>query len=436
LKLGFSRRHLILIILVGIVKVVAAVAAPLASDFSSFIYLAQQAYLQLSGGFILPLGTFGAYTGSAVLLSPFFGLWLALTGNLGNPTIDLARFIIASSSFVPSPDGLLLVFLMKLPVLLFDLLAGYSLYLLSSQLTGTMEFSEKAFLVWWLNPFNLFFIDMWGEIDVIPAALLVLAVILALKRRWGSSGIIVAFASIIRLYPTLLLPAFLIQSLRGGKTPTVRFAAGFLAPIALGIAYLMHTMSVSSTISYFIGLTNAPFFQASVYGNELLPVLLNGDVALRQTLFLMPLQVYVILRLWRRESASPMRVCLAMLLLLFATTGYEPYRFTWVTPFLTLYYAISGESTFLFSTLFGFQFLASLGRGDYSNGGRIFFFIPRYNWLLDAGAKGLAQSFPAFRFLDYNILSFVVTGILFVYVLKVNMLARAKPPSSSKCFKA
>jgi hypothetical protein len=157
LKLGFSRRHLILIILVGIVKVVAAVAAPLASDFSSFIYLAQQAYLQLSGGFILPLGTFGAYTGSAVLLSPFFGLWLALTGNLGNPTIDLARFIIASSSFVPSPDGLLLVFLMKLPILLFDLLAGYSLYLLSSQLTGTMEFSEKAFLVWWLNPFNLFF---------------------------------------------------------------------------------------------------------------------------------------------------------------------------------------------------------------------------------------------------------------------------------------
>jgi hypothetical protein len=431
LKLGFSRRYLILIILVGVVKVVAAIAAPLASDFVHFIYIAQETYLGLASGTIPPLG---AYTGPGSLLSPFFGFWLALTGNLANPALDLRGFI-TELSFVPSWDGLLLVFFMKLPMLLFDFLTGYSLSVLSSQLTGTTKFSQKVFLVWWLNPFNLYLIDMWGEVDVIPAALLVVAVILALKRKWTSSGMIVAMASIIRLYPMLLLPAFLIQSLREGKTPTVTFAAGFLAPIALGIAYLMHTMSVSSTISYLMSLTNAPFFQASVYGNELLPALLNGDVALRQTLFLMPLQVYVILRLWRRQSASPMHVCLAMLLLLFATSGYEPYRFTWVTPFLTAYYSISEESPLLFSTLFGVQFLGSLGHADYSIAGAKFFFMPRYNSLIDAGAKTLAQYFSAFRFLDYNLLSYVTVGILFVYVLKVNVQGRTKAPCSNKCLK-
>ena len=206
---SLSRRSTALVLLVGVLKVLLSVFARLSFDFNNFMQMAQYDFVSLSHG-TLPFN--GAYTGMGIFLAPFYGFWLALP--------------------ISHANDLLLVLAMKMPIVIFDFLAGVLIYLVIEAATKSSSYARKGFLIWYLNPYNIILILVWGSVDIIPAVFLLLAILLGYKRKWSAAGLSLAVASILRLFPILLFPALLIFVLRQGRRAATSFTASFLAPLA------------------------------------------------------------------------------------------------------------------------------------------------------------------------------------------------------------
>ena len=221
--LGLSRKWITITVAATILKAVLGTLAMLSGDFFHFIQLAQQALTGLNQGHML---SFDVYTGLGILLAPFFAAWSALLV----PHEPLTG-IIGEFYFRPSMEGFLLVFLMKLPILISDFAAGALVFLLVKNVTKSVENGSRAFLMWYLNPFNIFIIEIWGAYDVIPAALLIASVLFAHKRMWRATGLCLSLATLLRVFPILLTPVFLLGSGRESRTSLAKFVGSYFSPL-------------------------------------------------------------------------------------------------------------------------------------------------------------------------------------------------------------
>jgi hypothetical protein len=361
--LSLSRKWITIILLVTALKVLLSAFAVVVIDFSNFMQMAQHDFLSLSQG-NLPFN--GFYTGMGIFLSAFYGFWLALP-------IDHANEI-------------LLILAMKTPVLIFDFLVGVLIYFVTQAMTGSTPKARKGFLIWYLNPYNILLVDMWGSVDIIPAALLLLTILLAYKGKWFFGGLSLAVASILRLFPILLVPAVLLHALRKGRIAITAFLTSYVAPLACASGVLIGMLgSVQTVVGSFADLAlKQPFL--IFYGYSLLPDI-PSIYNLRLALFMFAVQLYVMARFWKTQNASLLSPSLAFLLILFAATSQQIYHFNWVTPLLTVDYVMNLRRPRLFPMLFASAFLVW-----FSGSG-----LPRPDWLLlfpsyTQGVRAIAES--------------------------------------------
>ena len=351
---GFSRRLIALVIITGGLKVLAATLVPLYSprdwggDFFNWVTGARAVLITLGTGRLPSIADGGIYVGLDILLAPFFWLWTSLP--IPHPSL-------AEMAAAPSTAEYLLVLIMKTPILLCDLFTGILAALLVRRATGSDRAAQKAFLAWYLNPYNSFWMYYYGGFDVIPTSVLLLAILFGNSKQWFRSGFCLAIAGLLRLFPFLLLPFFVVYSLRDSYRSSVKLLASFLVPIIC--AFVSQLYVIGSFDAVMVTIVKIPLTQPWIlnyYGFSITP----GLSLLAP--FLLAVQFYLVSRYWKKEFAySLAHFSLAALLVLFAGSHHYPYHFVWVSPLLGAYYALERDGLQLFVLTFIFASFYTLG---------------------------------------------------------------------------
>lgn len=300
----------------------------------------------LSGGRLPPISTTGPYGMMFLVLAPFFWLWTILP--IQHPSLAVMQcYTGPCNSQTPISALIGLSAVMKIPTFVFDLLTGALIYRFVRHITNSQRRSSLGFLAWYVNPFNFGWLYLYGYLgDLIPAALVVLAVILANDKKWFRSGAWTCIASVLRIFPVVILP-FLLSKVKTGWTRAYfSLFSGFLSLIILWLVIEYATA----------GATLATIFAVPLQWDYLLDVFApNIPVGqfVRWTPVLIALQFYVVLRFWKADANVVHLTTVSILaLLLGAGPIFQQNQFLWVSPLLSICLALHPDELWIFILVF------------------------------------------------------------------------------------
>jgi uridine kinase len=239
-----------------------------------------------------------------------------------------------------SPSGHLALLLLRVPVLAGD---AAICWLLAKSLPGR---DRAVLLAWWLNPIVLYASYVHGQLDLIPTALLVLAVALVLRRRFLWSSVVLGLAISTKLHVFLAFPFLWIYVLRLRRPVTERLGFG-VVPVAIAV------------VSYLIPAALSPSFREMVLESPESQKLWNlwiafGDAGPR--VYLCPAALLLLLVRFSNYSRLNESLLVAFVglsqLIVVALVAPQPGWFVWSAPFVALQ-AVR-------STRIGWQGLAAL----------------------------------------------------------------------------
>ena len=119
---------------------------------------------------------------------------------------------------------------MKLPLILFDLLAALVVILIVP-----IKKRELAAVLWLFNPFSIYAIYGFSQFDIIPTFLVLLSLFFWRKEKFHYSYAALGLAAGVKVFPLLLLPYYLILDSRNIKARIIGLGvaiAGFLICLA------------------------------------------------------------------------------------------------------------------------------------------------------------------------------------------------------------
>jgi len=320
-----------LVVLVILVKFLVLTLVTPWGDLINWAIGASNALVYLSAGTYPPISATGVYGSLQVTLAPFFWFWTRLP--IEHP--PLATLPLAGST-----PAFLLSTLMKLPSFLADIVTGGLIYKLVGQMTNSERKSQIALLSWYLNPFNIYWIEAFGAMDAIPISIVVLAILFGTSRKWVSSGICVAIAGILRIFPLVIFPFLLANSL-GSRRSYISLLIGFLLPLTFAIV----AMYISAT-GTLLTVASLPWGGES-WLLDFLGISLGQFVKL--TPILLAVQFFVMIYFWRKTTLlHATTVGLLALLVGALPYGGYGYHFLWVSPLLSASLALSPDEMWIF----------------------------------------------------------------------------------------
>ena len=241
----------------------------------------------------------GVYAGLGLLLLPSFWLWTRLP--VAHPPVNQAHMLFSTSMPV-----LLLSFLLKIPVFLADIGTGILVSTLVARATNSPSKGRTAFLLWYLNPFNIYWINVFGGMDIIPTFIFMAGVNLGSKEKWFGSGLSLAFASVLRIFPLFTFP-FLLAVFRDKWRRAFSFMIGFVVSLAIVFGFALATGLVTST--WIIGTPSRQFWLLDFFGYNLT----NSYVKL--TYVVIALQLFITYRYWHKAELIPLATVSVLALL-------------------------------------------------------------------------------------------------------------------------
>ncbi|MGO9643821.1 MAG: hypothetical protein ACLPY5_03625 [Candidatus Bathyarchaeia archaeon] len=285
----------------------------------------------LSVGRYPPISATGVYGPLEVILAPFFWLWTKLP--IDHP-------ILASLPLTESTPAFSLSIVMKLPSFLADIATGGLVYKLVRQMTNSKRKSQIALLSWYCNPFNIYWIEAFGAMDAIPTAILLLAIVLAMNRRWFSCGLCVAIASILRIFPLFVFPFLFVQAKAKSWREYVLLLLGFLLPLVCAITAMY--MSRAGTLSMIASLPQGEYWLLDFLG-------VNVNQYVKLTLVLLVVQFFITIYYWRGSTlVHGATVALLTLFVGALPYGGYGYHFLWVSPLLSASVSLSFDELWIF----------------------------------------------------------------------------------------
>jgi hypothetical protein len=232
--------------------------------------------------------------------------------------------------------------LLKLPYLLFDLLAGVVLLALvagAAARRGLDPVSDRGIIrcwaFWMLSPIGLYATYAFGRYEMFAVALVVAALLACEWEHpwWGA--VLLGLAVTMRGYPIVLLPIFGLIVVR---EPLRRLAWAALALLPLGIVLWTNTLW-ADTVGEFARLRD--FSTGSTFLAYTLPVDGPGPIYL---FGLFAIGIYVLLfgrahGWWGRAQVPLAELWLWLAVFhagMFALTTFSAHYFAWFTPFVAL----------------------------------------------------------------------------------------------------
>jgi len=329
-------RWRIIFILVSLIKLLLMVWVAPYGDLLNFALGAESVLGFLKLGRFPSFSSTGVYGPLQVLLAPFLWVWFMLP--IEHPPI------LSIGLFSHSTSELIFAFLIKLPSFLADIGTGIVVLRLVKQLTNSDLNGAVAFLLWYANPFNIFWIQAFGWMDVIPTFILVLALMFVYERRWFCCGVCVSVATVLRLFPVLIVPFLLLAVKTDRKRAYFHLFSGLILPLMCGFVVLYAT-GAGTLMAIISAPLSAPWlldflgFKITSDSVRLVPVLLT-------------VQFYVIVRYWRERTPLQL-VAVSLLALLTAHTyGGINHHFIWVAPFLSVSAALNYDELWIFALTF------------------------------------------------------------------------------------
>ena len=295
----------------------------------------------------------GPYTFSVNFISLFYRLWLLIP-------VD-HQWIYSGQTFIPSSAAYLLVFLLKIPLIIFDVLTGFLIYRLVYSLSRNQNTAALGAAVWLLNPYLTIIIEMDGTMDIIGTFFTFLSCYLFVRGRYSTSGVLLAVATMARFFPIALIPFFGLALVREGKRRNLyTMIVSYLAPLALvaavllarfGTTFLEMIYSIPAggnrEFTWFLGFRPNT---SSTSGAEL------SSVA-----FVCALVALLMLRIWKYDRRLILDVILIGLITYVGFSHFNRYYTIWVIPFLTLDLAMHKDGLYrkAYAALFTLFFVSA-----------------------------------------------------------------------------
>jgi len=264
--------------------------------------------------------------------------------------------------FQPSVGMYLLVFMMKLPLLLIDLLAGLLLYRIVIKNGLDSRRAGFAFWAWYLNPYVVIN-EIWGALDMLPTLLILAAFAMLRERHYVRGSLALLASTTLQFFSVLLLPSFPALWRRNRKNILVIFSGLVGATI-----YLLRVTQFGYDPSL---LLSHPY-----YGEYLIAPL---SQPIGMATMALAITYLIILKAWPRDEKAMLDSSLIVLLALFAfMANWFPQFFVLMIPFLVLDVALQRRSIsyLLALTTSGLVMNIIAFVSYFTANGRAFFFMP------------------------------------------------------------
>jgi len=195
-----------------------------------------------------------------------------------------------------------------------------------------------------------------GRFDLIPAGLILVAVMLGVRRKWKWAFALLAAATLLKLFPVILIPPFLIAQQMQSREKWFAWsrwsALGVFVAICAAVTVVSLMLNVANTvfpISYFLNrpiqvesfpatllwLGSFPGYAVQwVFTYQSLNFLspLAHKVSLLSSLLLGAGLLYTCWLQWRGKIDLPMASLMALLILLVTGKVFSPQYLIWVAP--------------------------------------------------------------------------------------------------------
>jgi len=243
------------------------------------------------------------------------------------------------TTFVNHPNVFRTLFLFKIPYLIFELGCAFLLlHIFSDHKKGV-----RAFIFWIINPIVIFATYVAARYEVVSLFFILFSLYYARKNLATRSLLFLGISAIVRWYPLMLLPFFVIIL---GKRFWERLRLVFwgLLPLALMTIFLRSLgrpgeIRTLTSLPYGENLLGMSFYLAHLYDYVYVFVV-----------------AYTVLWLYTylntNHSFSDLwKTGLMLLLIFFATCFFHAHYFLWLIPFLTLQMVEDRKFVGLFSLL-------------------------------------------------------------------------------------
>jgi len=307
----------------------------------------------------------------------------------------------------------LLIFLLKLPILIADLLCAILIYFLTKNFL-----SDKAFLalaLWLWNPYITLTAEMLGSNDLIAITFMLFSLFFFMKKRILLSSIFLALGIAFRLFPILLIPVYSIFLIKNKKLK------GLIALILISVLGL-------SLYIYWISLSGIDFLYSLIEYNPLTQDF--SQITFKPYASTIGLSIafsivycFILYEYWKLRIESLLEAILGFLLVFFSFFNWYPQYLLWVLPFLSIDFSLKNDKKFysiLFISWILTAFLFQLIVFDFGFEKGIFF-IPFYNEFM----KSLSRVFLLMnknlimKAIIAPILRACFTGISLIYCIKL-----------------
>lgn len=208
--------------------------------------------------------------------------------------------------------------LLKLPYLIFDLLAGFILM----KLFDSPKKKLLVFTLWMFNPISLYATYMMGQFDIIPTFFIILSVYLVVRNKLGWAALVLGFGIAFKIFPIFLVIPLIIF----GKSfwERIKLLTFSIVPYLLSIFSYLPSHSFRAT-ALFANQSSKSFYAS-------IPVS-GGEAIILFPAFLLFFYLFI----WFNKSKIDIwKLYLIPLLLFFIFTHFHPQWLIWVTPLLIL----------------------------------------------------------------------------------------------------
>lgn len=165
------------------------------------------------------------------------------------------------------------LFALKLPYLILDLVIAFILL----KYFENKEDGKKAFKIWLFNPFTIFIIYIFGNIDIFPVALTLLSLLFIKKDKLYFAALMLGLAASFKIYPLLFVPFLIIlgksvkEKVNLGVIPFATF--GLIALPFMSGAFIQSTLISGLTTRMFNPGFAVGFGESIIIGMALLSAL-------------------------------------------------------------------------------------------------------------------------------------------------------------------
>jgi len=242
-------------------------------------------------------------------------------------------------TFVSHPNVFRTLFLFKVPYLLFDL--GCALLLL--RIFKDVKKGLAAFIIWMVNPVVIFATYIAARHEVIAVFFVLLSLYYAKNNLSARSLLSLGVSIIIRFYPLILLPFFIVIL---GRRFWERVRLAFWGILPLGLLTILTRLFYESTkVEKLAQIPHTQYLLSMAF--------YLGYLSDRVYIFVALYAVLLLYTIFRTDHsfASLWRMLLILLLGIFATSFFHVHYFMWIVPFLVLQMVEDRRSIGLFIIL-------------------------------------------------------------------------------------